>query len=60
MTRGETHHGAEVTAWELADLFYAGDETVLDDVPHQKQCRAAMSPGEPGGLLPPWALSATR
>ena len=38
MARGETHHGAEVTAWELADLFYAGDETALDDEPHQEQC----------------------
>ena len=38
MARGETHHGAEVTAWELADLFYAGDETVLDDEAHQEQC----------------------
>jgi hypothetical protein len=38
MARGETHHGAEVTAWELADLFYAGDETALDDESHQEQC----------------------
>ena len=41
MTKGETHHGAEVTAWELADLFYAGDETVLDDERHQDQCCSA-------------------
>ena len=37
MARGETHHGAEATTWDLADLFYAGDETVLDDEPHQEQ-----------------------
>jgi hypothetical protein len=41
MTEGETHHGAEVTAWELADLFYAGDETVLDDERHQDRCCSA-------------------
>jgi hypothetical protein len=54
MASGETHHGAEATTWELADLFYAGDETVLDDDPHQEQwcsgtvrcaCVAAVLPG---------------
>jgi hypothetical protein len=38
MAKGRTHHGAEATAWALADLFYCDDEAVLDGEPHQGQC----------------------